>query len=117
MSSDVIIVTNNNNKTQDHIFDDNFIKEKEMALEPINDLFETEHKRISIQKNRLSVELPKEERHKKKSIKNSEKYDSNIIIVNSVIEDDTEPSSFNKLEKELEKINKMIQKNKLKKKK
>ena len=47
MSSDVIIVTNNNNKTQDHIFDDNFIKEKEMALEPINDLFPRESSRNS----------------------------------------------------------------------
>ena len=52
---------------------------------------------------------------KKKSLKESDLYDSNIVIIQTVSENDSELTAMNQIEKEVEKINKIILKKKLKK--
>ena len=102
-----------------NIFDENFLNEKDLALEPINFFLEennninnnTKSGNISASK----IKNKKEEKPKKKSLKNSGLYSSNIIIVQSIPEGDSNDNSFNQIEKEVEKINKLITRNKSKK--
>ena len=86
------------------IFDDKFLNEKDLALQPINFLLEAE---IIVDNKNLSLDN-KKERPKKKSLKESDLYDSNIIIIQELSYDESEPTSINQIEKEVEKINKLI---------
>ena len=83
-----------------NVFDDNFLNQKDLALQPLESIFEAENE---LNENNISLQ-------------NSDIYDSNIIIIQSVSDDESENTSLNRIEKEVEKINKII-KNKLKKKK
>ena len=86
------------------IFDDKFLNEKDLALQPINFLLDAE---IIVDNKNLSLDN-KKERPKKKSLKESDLYDSNIIIIQELSYDESEPTSINQIEKEVEKINKLI---------
>jgi len=99
-----------------NVFDDNFLTQKDLALQPLEFIFEAENELNENNLNNLNMPLKEKEKTKKKSLKNSDIYDSNIIIIQSVSDDESENTSFNRIEKEVEKINKII-KNKLKKKK
>ena len=92
------------NKTNPtNIFDDNFIREKDLALQPINFFYEAEN-------------LIKNENFNNKNIiknnnnlKESAIYDSNIVIIKEQTDDDTELSSFNnQIGKEIKKINSLM---------
>ena len=95
-----------------NIFDDNFLNEKDSALQPINFLLEAENLLNSENdKNRLNsknLSLQIKEKYKRKSIKESDLYDSNIIIVQELADEDSASSSSNKLQKEIKKLNKML---------
>ena len=95
-----------------NIFDDNFLKEKDSALQPINFLLEAENLLNSENdKNRLNsknLSLQIKEKYKRKSLKESDLYDSNIIIVQELADEDSASSSSNKLQKEIKKLKKML---------
>ena len=94
-----------------NIFDDNFLNEKDLALQPMNFIIDAENFLINdnINNKNLSLNTNIKERPKKKSLKESDLYDSNIIIVQEQSDDDESiPTSYNQIEKEVEKINKII---------
>ena len=92
-----------------NIFDDNFLKEKDSALKPI-DFFLKDQILISNDNiNNKNISINKEEIHKKNSIKESDIYDSNIIIIKEQSDEETEFTSFNnQLGKEIQKINSLM---------
>ena len=94
-----------------NIFDDNFLNEKDLALQPMNFIIDAENFLFNdnINNKNLSLNTNIKERPKKKSLKESDLYDSNIIIVQEQSDDDESiPTSYNQIEKEVEKINKII---------
>ena len=119
-----------------NIFDEKFLNEKDIALQPINLILDKDNspdnspkkqiakKSISInnnnniQKKNSNEEIKKQKkREAKKSIKSyksSGLYNSNIVIVQSLTAD-SERSSLNQIEKEVEKLKKIINKSKSKK--
>ena len=102
-----------------NIFDDVFLNEKDFALQPINFLLEAENLLNSenninkLNNNNLSLQI--KDKNKRKSLKESDLYDSNIIIVQELEDEDTASSSSNQLQKEIKKLTKMLRKNKAKK--
>ena len=125
----------------ENIFDEDFLVSKDEALQPINIFFENEEDKINNQdkNNHLSLKIIKEneegkstERSKrsqksqkstsitnkrsarKKSIRDSQLYNSNIIIVNDGEED---RSPTDPILKEVEKFKKLMARSKKKKKK
>ncbi len=123
-----------------NIFDEKFLNEKDIALQPINfileindDIIQENLKKNNSINNKLSIKKSKEEKDKsskakkskksknketprRKSIKNSsDLYSSNIVIVNSMTEDGSECSSINKLEREVEKLKRMMSRGRSKK--
>jgi len=91
-----------------NIFNDNFLKEKDSALQPIDFFLENQ---ILISnndiKNNKNISINKDEINNNK--KESDIYDSNIVIIKEQSDDDTEFTSFNnKFGKEIEKINSMM---------
>ena len=102
-----------------NIFDDKFLNEKDFALQPINFLLEAENllnneNDINRLKNK-NLSLQKKDKFKRKSLKESDLYDSNIIIVQELEDEDTASSSSNQLQKEIKKLIKMLRKSKGKK--
>ena len=96
-------------------FDNNFLNEKDKALEPLQFLLDSEDilSEKNINNNKLTIKNEKNKgRGKKKSLKESDLYDSNIVIIESVSEDESEPTTFNQIEKQVKKINKLIKKSK-----
>ena len=96
-----------------NIFDEKFLNEKDLALQPIEFLFETEKEGLSnkkINKKILSLDNKKEKKKTRKSLKESDLYDSNIVIVQTASDYDSEENTINQFEKEIEKINKLITK-------
>ena len=123
-----------------NIFDEKFLNEKDIAIQPINfileindDIIQENLKKNNSINNKLSIKKSKEEKDKsskakkskksknketprRKSIKNSsDLYSSNIVIVNSMTEDGSECSSINKLEREVEKLKRMMSRGRSKK--
>ena len=102
-----------------NIFDDDFLNEKDFALQPINFLLEAENLLNSennvnkLNNNNLSLQI--KDKNKRKSLKESDLYDSNIIIVQELADEDSASSSSNQLQKEIKKLTKMLRKNKAKK--
>ena len=102
-----------------NIFDDVFLYEKDFALQPIHFLIEAENLLNSenninkLNNNNLSLQI--KDKNKRKSLKESDLYDSNIIIVQELEDEDTASSSSNQLQKEIKKLTKMLRKNKAKK--
>ena len=99
-----------------NIFDDVFLNEKDFALQPINFLLEAENllnSENNVNNNNLSLQI--KDKNKRKSLKESDLYDSNIIIVQELEDEDTASSSSNQLQKEIKKLTKMLRKNKAKK--
>ena len=91
-----------------NIFNDNFLKEKDSALQPIDFFLENQ---ILISNNDINnnknISINNDEINNNK--KESDIYDSNIIIIKEQSDDDTEFTSFNnKFGKEIEKINSMM---------
>ena len=100
-----------------NFFDDNFLNQKNKALEPLQFLFESEdilrQNQNNLSNNKLTLKNEKHiERERKKSLKESDLYNSNIIIIESVSEDESEPTTFNKIEKEVKKINILLKNSK-----
>ena len=118
-----------------NIFDEKFLNEKDIALQPLNfnleitdDIIqENAKKKNNSNNNNISIKKTKEEKDKasktkskdtsrKKSIRNSSGlYSSNIVIVNSMTEDGSECSSINKLEREVAKLKRMMSRGRSKK--
>ena len=95
-----------------NIFDEKFLNEKDLALQPIEFLFEIENENLSkknINKKILSLDNKKEKKQRK-SLKESDLYDSNIVIVQTASDYDSEENTINQFEKEIQKINKLISK-------
>ena len=95
-----------------NIFDEKFLNEKDIALQPIEFLFETEEESLSnksINKNILTLDKKKEKKGRK-SLKESDLYDSNIVIIQTASDYDSEDNKTKQFEKEIEKINKLIAK-------
>jgi hypothetical protein len=121
-----------------NVFDEKFIEEKDIALQPISFIFEevsninkeeklkgknstsndlqTKNKKLekdrNSQKTKETSKLKKIESPKRKSINNSDLYSSNIVIVT---DNGSRDSSFNMIEKEVEKLNKLMSKSRSKK--
>ena len=124
-----------------NIFDDDFLVSKDEALQPINIFFESKDKEdlnnSQIKNKKLSLKITKENDEekrsskskrsqkstsntnkksaRKKSIRNSQLYSSNIIIIND--EEDEDRSPTDPIGKEIEKIKKLMARSKKKKKK
>ena len=101
-----------------NIFDDNFLSEKDFALQPINFWLEAENllnneKDIN-RLNNKNLSLQIKDKYQRKSLKESDLYDSNIIIVHELADEDSASSSSNRLQKEIKKLNKMLRKKKSK---
>ena len=97
-----------------NFFDDKFLNEKDKALQPLSELFEASND-LPLNTDTAPLKKISEEKTKKKSLKESDLYDSNIVIIQTVSENDSELTAMNQIEKEVEKINKIILKKKLKK--
>ena len=97
-----------------NFFDDKFLNEKDKALQPLSELFEASND-LPSNTDKTPLKKISEEKNKKKSLKESDLYDSNIVIIQTVSENDSELTAMNQIEKEVEKINKIILKKKLKK--
>ena len=119
-------------------FVDEFLTSKDRALEPIKFLFENEEEMdLSPKVRHLSIKVKKDKRTdgskksrkskgstsntnkksaRRKSIRESQLYSSNIVIVHND-EEEEENSSTDPIEKEVEKLQKLMSKSKGKKKK
>ena len=119
-------------------FVDEFLTSKDRALEPIKFLFENEEEMdLSPKVRHLSIKVKKERKTdiskkskkskdstsntnkksaRRKSLRESQLYSSNIVIVHHD-EEDEENSSTDPIEKEVEKLQKLMSKSKGKKKK
>ena len=101
-----------------NIFDDNFLSEKDFALQPINfwleaeNLLSNENDINRLNNKNLSLQI--KDKYQRKSLKESDLYDSNIIIVHELADEDSASSSSNRLQKEIKKLNKMLRKKKSK---
>ena len=101
-----------------NIFDDNFLSEKDYALQPINfwleaeNLLNNENDINRLNNKNLSLQI--KDKYQRKSLKESDLYDSNIIIVHELADEDSASSSSNRLQKEIKKLNKMLRKKKSK---
>ena len=121
-----------------NIFDEKFLNEKDIALQPITCILETnnnlindnlQNKNIASSRNTgsiQSIKSKKEEKDKspkvkskntprKKSIRNSGLYSSNIVIVQSITDGDNDGESSFNIEREVQKIKRMMTKSKSKK--
>ena len=119
-------------------FVNEFLSSKDKALEPIKFLFDNEeeidlspkvrHLSIKVKKEKKSDSTKKSKKSKnstsntnkksarRKSVRDSQLYSSNIVIVHNDEEED-EDSSFDPIEKEVEKLQKLMSKSRAKKKK
>ena len=99
-----------------NIFDNEFLNEKDLALQPIHFLFESNNleSNDNLKNKKLSLNNIKIEKIRKKSLTDSNIYNSNIIIIQSVTDEDSEPTSLNPIDREIEKIKKLISKKKAK---
>ena len=95
-----------------NIFDEKFLNEKDLALQPIEFLFEIEKENLSKKNiNKIILLLNnKKEKKPRKCLKESDLYDSNIVIVQTASDYDSEENTINQFEKEIQKINKLISK-------
>jgi len=95
-----------------NVFDDKFLNEKDFALQPINFMLEAGNLLNSENDiNRLNSKnlfLQVKDKNKRKSLKESDLYDSNIIIVHELQDEDSASSSSNQLQKEIKKLCKML---------
>jgi hypothetical protein len=124
-----------------NIFDEKFLNEKDIALQPISLILEINDNIIqenaktknNSNNNNILIKKPKEEKDKsskakkskksksketsrKKSIRNSsDLYSSNIVIVNSMTEDGSGCSSINKIEREVAKLKRLMSRGRSKK--
>ena len=101
-----------------NIFDNNFLKEKDLALQPIDFFLEDQILISNNNINKKNIDINNDKIHNNNNNKESDIYDSNIVIIKEQSEDNTELTSFNnQIEKEIQKINTlMISKIKKKKK-
>ena len=100
-----------------NFFDDNFLNEKDIALQPMEFLFESqkENQLNNTKERKYSLNKINEEKSRKTSLKESDIYDSNIIIIQNASDDESDLSTLNQFEKQVEKIHKIILKKQLKK--
>ncbi len=121
-----------------NLFDEAFLKEKDIALQSISFLFaednnlnkeENGKRKSTSSRNNLSLKNKKEEKNsqktketsklkkiespkRRKSLNTSDLYSSNIVIVT---DNGSGDSSFNRIEREVEKLKKMMTKSRSKK--
>ena len=97
-----------------NVFDEKFLNEKDLALQPLEFIFEEDNNITNDNINNINYSL--RESSNEKSPRDSNLYNSNIIIIQAIEDDSSEPTSFNQIKKEIKKINKMIKnKKKIKK--
>ena len=91
-----------------NIFDNNFLKEKDLALEPIDFFLEDQILISNDNINNKNIFVNKDEIHNNNK-KESDIYDSNIVIIKEQSDNDTELTSFNnQIGKEIQKINTLM---------
>ena len=91
-----------------NIFDDNFLKEKDSALQPIDFFLEDQILISNDNINNKNIFVNNDEIHNNNK-NESDIYDSNIVIIKEQSDDDTELTSFNnQIGKEIQKINTMM---------
>ena len=86
-----------------NIFDEEFLKEKDDALQPIKFSFELINE-IEIKSHKPKIETKPEKHISKTKIRNSFKDISNIVIIESSSEYVSESTFSAKIQKEIEKI-------------
>ena len=92
-----------------NIFDDNFLKEKDSALQPIDFFLEDQILISNDNINNKNICINNNEIHNNNNLQESDIYDSNIVIIKEQSDDDTEFTSFNnQIGKEIEKINSLM---------
>ena len=91
-----------------NVFDDNFLKEKDSALQPIDFFLEDQILISNDNINNKNIFVNNDEIHNNNK-NESDIYDSNIVIIKEQSDDDTELTSFNnQIGKEIQKINTMM---------
>jgi len=91
-----------------NIFDDNFLKEKDSALQPIDFFLEDQILISNDNINNKNIFVNNDEIYNNNK-NESDIYDSNIVIIKEQSDDDTELTSFNnQIGKEIQKINTMM---------
>ena len=112
------------------IFDEKFLLEKDIALQPISFIYENENNNIKKPKkkkkslsnrNSITINNKKEEKDLKsqrnsirKSLKKYESFSSNIVIVQSITDGGSQDSSVDQIGKEVEKLKKLMKRSKTK---
>lgn len=137
MSKDILNKSLRNKTELIDQFDDDFLTSKDLALKPINSLFENvlildidenKNRNLSLkvkkesqkeiktfmtknsEKSQKSTSNTNKKYKKKKSFSESQLYSSNIIIVNYIDEDEENCSSSDPIEKEILKFNRLMSK-------
>ena len=85
---------------ESNILIDNFLKEKDLAMQSLDFILEAE-KLLDEKENNIIIN----KKDNKKNIKDSSLYDSNIIIVQTYPDEENEPTQ---IEREIEKLNKLL---------
>ena len=86
-------------------FVDKFLKEKDLALQSLDYILEAE-KILDEEENDIKINKnDKKKKKKKANLKDSALYDSNIIIIQTLSDDENEPTQ---IEKEIEKLDKLL---------
>ena len=83
-------------------FFDNFLKEKDLAMQSLDFIFEAE-KILDEEEN--DVITNKKDKIKKRNFKDSTLYNSNIVIIQTLSDDENEPTQ---IEKEIAKLDKLL---------
>ena len=86
-------------KTEENNFIDIFLREKDLAMQSLDFILEAE-KFLEEKENDIIIN-----KKNKKNIKDSALYDSNIIIMQTLSDEENEPTQ---IEREIEKLNKLL---------
>ena len=86
-------------KTEENNFIDIFLREKDLAMQSLDFILEAE-KFLEEKENDIIIN-----KKNKKKIKDSALYDSNIIIMQTLSDEENEPTQ---IEREIEKLNKLL---------
>ena len=86
-------------KTEENNFIDIFLREKDLAMQSLDFILEAE-KFLEEKENDIIIN-----KKNKKNIKDSSLYDSNIIIMQTLSDEENEPTQ---IEREIEKLNKLL---------
>ena len=86
-------------------FFDNFLKEKDLAMQSLDFILEAEKLLYEEENNIQKNKEDKKKKKKKTNLKDSALYDSNIIIIQTLSDFENEPTQ---IEKEIGKLEKLL---------